>query len=138
MVVATLHLGRSGFGRWGGRVTSVISSTAPQPVLFFALPDMLFRHHWPQTLFDDLRIVLAVAGRGPIISAMQEIANDWAAVEGSFEIGMNRARCRCLDGLLEIAQPDGTAFNQLSTDERGRATLGKARQGANPSGCGSG
>ncbi len=73
-----------------------------------------------------------------MISAVQEIANDWAAVVGSLEIGMNRARCRCLEGLLEIAQPDDSALNQLATDERGRATLGRARQRANPSGCGSG
>jgi hypothetical protein len=43
MVVATLHLGRSGYGRWGGRVTSVISYFAFRPVLFLALPDMLCR-----------------------------------------------------------------------------------------------
>ncbi len=45
---------------------------------------------------------------------MQEIANDWAAEEGSFKIGMNRARCRCFDGLLEIAQSDGTKLDQLA------------------------
>ncbi len=45
---------------------------------------------------------------------MQEIAKDWAAVEGAFEIGMNRARCRCLAGLLEIALPDGTTLDQLA------------------------
>ena len=73
-----------------------------------------------------------------MIRAMQEIAKDWAAEEGSFEIGMNRARYRCLDGLLEIAQPDAAALNQLTTGASGRATLGKARQSANPSGCGSG
>jgi hypothetical protein len=73
-----------------------------------------------------------------VISAMQEIAKDSAAEEGSFEIGMTRARCRCLGGLLEIALPDGTALDQLATYERGRETLGKVRQSANPSGCGSG
>jgi hypothetical protein len=89
-------------------------------------------------MFDARGIALAAAGRGPVISAMQEIANDWAAEERSFEIGMNRARCRCLDGLLEIALPDGTARNQLAMDARGRATLGKAQQRANPSDCGLG
>ncbi|WP_093455140.1 hypothetical protein [Pseudooceanicola nitratireducens] len=89
-------------------------------------------------MFDARGIALAAAGRGLVISAMQEIANDWAAEEWSFEIGMNRARCRCLDGQLEIAQPDGTALNQLAMDTRGRATIAKARQSANPSGCGSG
>ncbi|WP_177195350.1 hypothetical protein [Thioclava dalianensis] len=126
-----------GYGRWGGRVASMVSSTAPQSALLLALPDMLFCHHWRQTLFDDLRITFATAGKGPVIRAMQEIANDWAAVEGSFEIGRNRAQCRCLHGLLEIAQPDGTALNQLAMDASDRATLGKARQSANPSGCGS-
>jgi hypothetical protein len=48
---------------------------------------------------------------------MQEIAKDSAAEEGSFEIGMTRARCRCLGGQLEIALPDGTALNQLATYE---------------------
>lgn len=61
----------------------MVSSTAPQPVLGLALPDTMFRHHWPQL-------------------------------------------------------PDGTALNQFAMDARGRATLGKARQRANPSGCGSG
>lgn len=88
-------------------------------------------------MLDDRRIALAKAGRGPVIRAMQEIENDWVAEEGSFEIGMNRARCRRLDGLLKIAQPDDTALNQLARNARGRATLGKARQSANPSGCGS-
>jgi hypothetical protein len=41
MVVATLHLGRSGYGRWGGRVTSLISYLASRPVLLLALPDVL-------------------------------------------------------------------------------------------------
>ncbi len=45
---------------------------------------------------------------------MQEIANDWAAEEGPFKIGMNRARCRCFDGLLQIAQSDGTTLDQLA------------------------
>jgi hypothetical protein len=89
-------------------------------------------------MLDDCRIALAAAGRGPEIIAMQEIANDWAAEKGPFEIGMNRARCSCLDGLLETVQPDGTKFNQQAMDASGRATLGKARQSANPSGCGSG
>ena len=89
-------------------------------------------------MFDARGIALAAAGRGPVISAMQEIANDWAAEERSFEIGMNRARCRCLDGLLEIALPDGIALDQFAMDARGRATLGEARQRANPFDCGSG
>jgi hypothetical protein len=65
-------------------------------------------------MLDDCRIELAAIGRGPEIIAMQEIANDWAAEEGSFKIGMNRARCRCFDGLLEIAQSDGTKLDQLA------------------------
>jgi len=89
-------------------------------------------------MFDARGIALAAAGRGPVISAMQEIAKDWAAEEGSFEIGMNRAQCRCLGGLLEIALPEGPGLNQLTTGASGRARLGKARQSANPSGCGSG
>ncbi|WP_176828163.1 hypothetical protein [Ruegeria marina] len=69
-----------------------------------------------------------------MISAMQETANDWAAVEVPFEIRVSRARYRCFDGLLEIAQPDDTALDQIAMDAIDRATLGKARQSANPSG----
>jgi hypothetical protein len=63
MVVATLHLGRSGYGRWGGGVISVIwYLSSLLVVLFLALPDMVCRPvimsrkrcsttaelHWPQ------------------------------------------------------------------------------------------
>jgi hypothetical protein len=43
MVVATLHLGRSGYGLWGGRVTTVNSYLASWSGLFLALLDMLSR-----------------------------------------------------------------------------------------------
>lgn len=138
MVVATLHLGHSVTVAGAGRVASMVPFLPYQPVLLLALPDMLFCHPWPQRSFDDRRIALAEAGRGPVIDAMQEFAKDWAAEERAFEIGMNRARCRCLDGLLETVQPDGTTFNQQAMDARGCATLGKARHCSNPSGCGSG
>jgi|TARA_R110002074_G_scaffold394790_1_gene582458 hypothetical protein len=43
MVVATLHLGHFGFGRWGGRVTSVITYLASRSVLVLVLLDKQLR-----------------------------------------------------------------------------------------------
>ena len=113
-----------GNGRWGGRAASMVSSTAPQSALLLALPDMLFCHHWRQTLFDDLRIAFATAGKGPVIRAMQEIANDWAAVESPFEIRVSRAGCRGFNGIPAVL-PDNT--HRVAKETSHRDTLGGVR-----------
>jgi hypothetical protein len=127
-----------GNGRWGGagRLNGLVS-----PVSAGATPRFAGHAGLPSLTAKEGRRPLDRSGRswqraGDGRDA--KIAKDWAAVEGWFEIGMNRAQCRCLAGLLETVQPDDTTLNQLARNARGRAKLGKARQSANPSGCGSG
>ena len=73
MVVATLHLGRSGYGRWGGRevgdhVPLVTVGVVPRFVRHAVSPG----HHGSQTLFDDRWIALVAAGLRPVMVVMRK------------------------------------------------------------------
>lgn len=115
MVVATLHLGRSGYGRWGGRVTSVISYLASRQCWSSLCRT---RSSAPRSwVVNDVRRPQDRIGRswhraGDGRDA--RIVGYRAAVEGPFEIRLSYAECGCFEGLLVAGLPDNT--HRLATE----------------------
>lgn len=74
MVVATLHLGRPGNGRWGGtgRLDGLVRRVSVGVTPRFAEHAVPPRHHGSQTMVDDRRIALAAAGIRPVMIVMRK------------------------------------------------------------------